>query len=374
MLYEIINDFPNELINLEKGPFISIYQPTHRAKPDSTQNPIRFKNLVQKIEKSLKEDHKGANIEAILKPLNQIAEDNLFWNESKEGLAVLANEDKCLVYRLPQTVEELAVVGDSFHIKPLIRVYQSADRYNILTLNKSSFKLYEGNRYGFEEIIIPEKTPTTLKEVLGDQYTESTFLSGGHNIHGLGGRKVEADKDTKKYFRYVDKFVTDNYSNINKLPLILVTLTENQGDFRELTHNNYLLEDGSNVDPESLNKDQLKEHVWKALEPLYIKKTEKLVDRFENSRAKFSGSDDIAEIVRSGVENKIDTVLLESGRIIKGSIKDDGRISEENTDSNTHEDLLDDIAELVFRNGGEVIMLPKERMPSTTGAAAIFRY
>ena len=266
-------------------------------------------------------------------------------------------------------------MGDSFHIKPLIRVYQSADRHFILALNKTSFKLYEGDRYGFEELVLPEGTPITLKEVLGDEYTEPNLASGrGGVLHGLGGRKEESDKDTKKYFRYVDKFVTEKYSNTTKAPLVLVSLTENQGDFRELSHNKYLLEQGVNVDPEALNKEQLKEHVWKTLEPLYIKKTEKLVERFENARAKFSASDDLAEIVRSGVENKIDTVLLESGRIIKGSIAKDGKISDENVESSTHEDLLDDIAELVFRNGGEVIMLPKERMPSTTGAAAIFRY
>lgn len=375
MLYEVINDFPNELINLEKGPFISIYQPTHRMKPESTQDAIRFKNLVQKIEKSLKEDYKDANIDAILKPLNQIAEDNLFWNNSKQGLGVLANEDKCFVYRLPQEVEEIAVVGDSFHIKPLIRVYQSADRYFVLALNRTSFKLYEGDRYGFEEVNIPAGTPITLKEVLGDQYTEPSLATGrGGVMHGLGSKNEEVDKDTEKYFRYVDKFVTENYSNPTKAPLILVTLPEHQGLFRELTHNKHLLEEGVNLDPEALDKEKLKEHVWKSLEPLYIEKTKKLVDRFENSRAKFLASDDVAEIARAAAENKIETVLLESGKIIKGSISEDGKLSEEKSETSTHEDVLDDIGELVFRSGGEVIMLPKERMPSSTGAAAIFRY
>ncbi len=78
MLYELINDFPNELINLEKEPFISIYQPTHRQKPESTQDSIRFKNLMQQVEKTLKEDYKEVNIDAIMKPLSQIAEDNIF--------------------------------------------------------------------------------------------------------------------------------------------------------------------------------------------------------------------------------------------------------------------------------------------------------
>jgi hypothetical protein len=37
-------------------------------------------------------------------------------------------------------------------------------------------------------------------------------------------------------------------------------------------------------------------------------------------------------------------------------------------------DVLDDVAEAVLRNGGEVIVVPRERMPASTGLAAIYRY
>ncbi len=375
MSYEIVNDFPNEIIDLEKGPFISIYQPTHREKPESTQDSIRFKNLATKIENTLKADYKDANIEAIMKPINDIAADNLFWNKSKEGLAVLANEDKCLVYKISYSVEERAIVSDSFHIKPLIRAFQSADRYQVLALNRTSFKLYAGNRYGFDEIEIPEETPTTLEEVLGSELTTPGLGSGRSPLlHGLNSKKEEVEKDTERYFRIVDKFVLDNYSNKTGLPLVLVTLTEHQGTFRKLTHNQHLLDIAVNIDPESVTEDKLDNIIWKDLEPLYLEKTKALVERFENARAKSVGSDDIVEVARASNENKISTVLIESGRIIRGRITEDGKLIEEEKSDNTHEDVLDDIGESVFRNGGEVIVLPKERMPSSTGVAAIFRY
>lgn len=367
MLYELVNDFPNEIINLEKGPFISIYQPTHRQKPESMQDSIRFRNLMKEIEKTLKESHKGVNIDAIMKPLSQIAEDNTFWNHSKEGLAVLVNEDKCLVYKLDQKVYELAVVGDSFHIKPLIRVFQSADRYEVLTLSRNLFKLYEGDRYGFEEIKIAKKHPTTLKDVLGDELTESYTLISGDT-------KAEINKDTEKFFRYVDKFVAERYSNPTKTPLILVTLAEHQSLFRGISKNSHLLEEGVKVDPDSMKGDELKKAVWEVLEPLYIEKTQTLIEKFENARAKSLGSDDIAEIARATIENKISTLLIETGKIIKGKILDDGKILLTDGEQSNHEDVIDDIAEAVYRSGGEVVSLPKERMPSTTGAAAIYRF
>jgi hypothetical protein len=38
------------------------------------------------------------------------------------------------------------------------------------------------------------------------------------------------------------------------------------------------------------------------------------------------------------------------------------------------DDLLDDIAELVLRKGGEVVVVPSEKMPTPAGVAAIYRF
>lgn len=38
------------------------------------------------------------------------------------------------------------------------------------------------------------------------------------------------------------------------------------------------------------------------------------------------------------------------------------------------DDVLDDLAELVMRQGGEVVVVPDERMPSETGLAAVYRF
>lgn len=37
-------------------------------------------------------------------------------------------------------------------------------------------------------------------------------------------------------------------------------------------------------------------------------------------------------------------------------------------------DLLDDLAEAVLRTGGDVVVVPKDQMPSESGLAAILRY
>ena len=38
------------------------------------------------------------------------------------------------------------------------------------------------------------------------------------------------------------------------------------------------------------------------------------------------------------------------------------------------DDLLDDLSEWVLKMGGQVVIVPKERMPTLTGVAAIYRF
>ncbi len=381
MLYEIVNDFPNEILKAKEPPFISLYQPTHRHRPENKQDLIRFKNLVQNIENSLEQKYPKKEIKSIMKPFYALAEDRIFWNHTYDGLAILAAEGKCVIYNLQRPVKELAVVADSFHIKPLIRIFQSADRYHILGLNRNEFTLYEGNRYGFEEVELDPDVPRTAKEVLGEDYTESYITTGSYGgtgsgiFHGHGSRKEEIDKDIERFFRYVDRFVLENYSKPTGLPLILVALPEYHSLFKNISHNPYLMEEGIKTAYDVLTIDELKENVWEKIEPLYLEKTKKLVERYELARSKFLGSDDLAQVARAAFENNIDTILIEADRIIPGKVNSlNGELEKGDLEHPDFDDILDDLAEMVFKNKGEVVVLPKERMPSDTGVAAIFRY
>lgn len=382
MLYELVNDFPHKIFNSQNPPFISLYQPTHRHRPENKQDLIRFKNLVQEIENSLKQKYPKKDIASIMKPFYTLSVDKIFWNHTLDGLAIFAKEDKCIVYNLQRPVKELAIVSNSFHVKPLIRIFQSADRYQLLGLNRNEFTLYEGNRYGFEKIKFEPETPRTAKEILGDELTESYITSGTYGgsskhvmYHGYGGKKDELDIDIEKFFRFVDRFVLEEYSRPTGLPLILVALTEYHTIFQRISHNPYLLEDGIKVAYNALTMEELKDNVWGKLEPFYLEKTKKLVDNYKAARAKHLGSDDLAQVTRASIENRIDTLLVEADRIIPGKVNFvTGQLMKGDLEDPEFDDVLDDLAEIVFRNGGEVVILPTERMPSTTGVAATYRF
>jgi hypothetical protein len=147
-------------------------------------DPIVFKNLIREIENFLKQKYQKNDLSYIMKPFYQIEEEKGFWSNTLGGLTIFANPNKCIVYKLFKPVQELAIVSDSFHIKPLIRIFQSVDKYHLLDLSHKDFTLYEGNRYGFEKIEMESVTIITIEEVLGKQHTDSYLTHGSYG--GVG--------------------------------------------------------------------------------------------------------------------------------------------------------------------------------------------
>jgi len=382
MTYELVNVFPHELLLSEKsGTCISLYQPTYRQLPDREQNLIRYKNLLQQIVQSLEEKFDKHEVEQWMQPFYKISEDREFWRHTQDGLAIFATADHCIVYKLQRPVKEFTVVANSFHIKPLIRVYQSADRYHLLGINRKEFSMFEGTRYNLERLEMDPEVLNTFKKAIGEDFEDKIVTatgSGPNNevkMHGQGSKKDIINKETEKFFRVADKEVMTHYSQPMQLPVFLVALDEHHALFQQVSKNKLLRKQGIKVDFQSMTEKKLQEAAWEILEPLYIEKTHELVTQFENARSQDKGSDDITQIARAASEGRISRVLIEADSIHPGRVNTEtGELIEANLMHPEIDDVLDDIAEIVFRQKGEVVVIPKERMPANTGAAAIYRY
>lgn len=376
MLYEIVNEFPNSILFDNDEVCISIYQPTSR---DIKKDKLVFKNQLQKVKSSLLKDYKEAEVEVIMRPLHMIEQDLNFWIQTNDAIAILMNRKHCVVYNLFRTIKEFTSVSNSFHIKPLLRVYQSTDKYYVLGVNRQTFKLFYGDRYEFRELVFPKNIDITIEQVLGDQYRDygrgqvrSNQSGAGMYSYGPGSKNESIEVDIEKYFRYIDKFIHDNYSKPANAPLVLVCLDEYYGVFKKITKNTYLISKHINKDFMALTKDDLREKSWKVIETLYLKRTEDLVNKYYVSKEISAASDAIGEIVQEVKNNRIEIVLIESDKVILGDFNKENELLELGDEYSY--DVLDKIAELVLAYGGEVVMLPKDKMPSNTGVAAIYRY
>ncbi len=379
----LANDYPSVILADHAAPCLSLYQPTHRQHPENLQDPIRFGNLVKQLTQSLKKKYPQREVAPLLAPLHALAEDSRFWNQTLDGLAVLVAPDFFRVYRLQRSVDELAVVADSFHTKPLLRIVQSADRYQVLGLNRHEVRLFEGNRDQIDEIELTSEVPRTLGDALDrDIERESAIRTYGPikpqtmGRHGASDVKQDGIRaDTEHFFRAVDRSVLEQHSRPTGLPLLLAAMPEHHHMFREVSRNPNLLEESIDVHPDDLSQDALRARIWEKLQPHYLERLAGLVDRFHVAGHREQATDDLAASAKAAVTGRIDTLLLEAGRQVPGRMDAaSGAITLGELDDPGVDDLLDDLGERVLATGGEVVMVPAERMPTRTGLAAIYRY
>jgi hypothetical protein len=374
-----------ELLSADQAPCLSLYMPTHQNHPENLQDIILFKNLVRQMEESLMQKYSSGEVQKHLDPLKTLVDNNDIWYHTLDGLAVFSAEGIFEVIRLNKSVEELAIVADSFHTKPLRQYLQSVDHFHVLCLTLHDIRLFEGNRHSLTEVELTADTPKTITEALGDELTDkhSTIASyggvGGESTsmhHGHGGYKEESEKDAERFFRVVANAIYEHFSKPSGWPLILAALPEHHNLFQKVSKNPLLFPKGIAINPSSVSPDQLAKMAWEIMEPEYNLKLDSLVERFEQARANGKGSDDYKDVAVAAVEGRVDTLLVEADRIIAVRVTNlvTGNTQKKDLSNPKVDDLLDDMGELVIKMGGQLMVLPAEKMPSETGLAAIFRY
>ncbi|MGB4811271.1 MAG: hypothetical protein WBP13_02140 [Methylophilaceae bacterium] len=377
----LIHDYPAVLLRNEETPCLSLYQSTHRQHPDNVQDPIRFRNLVKEMAESMRQKYPKREMASLLEPFEALADNKAFWNHTADGLAVLSAPGMFRAYRLQRPVAELAVVADSFHTKPLMRITQSADHYQILGLSRNSFKLFEGNRDSLLEVNVLANTAQTADDILGK---EADSREGAHRAygpdgdtawHGTDAKQGASDRDTEQFFRAVDQAVMQRHGQTGGMGLILAALPEHHHLFRSVSKNPLLLKETLDVNPDAISLDVLRERAWQLIQPYFLDRLAGLVDAYGAATGKALGSDTLGDIAKAAWEGRVATLLIEADRIIPGHINTvTGKVTTGQLDDPEMDDLLDDVGELVLRAGGDVVMVPTERMPTTTGVAAVYRF
>ncbi len=373
-----------ELSSVQHWPCLSLYQPTHRHHPEGQQDPIQFRNLMKEAEASLKQKCPDVETRRFLAPFEALAQDHEFWNHTLDGLAVLGGGDLFRVFTLPRPVTGLVVVAETFHTKPLRRFLQSVDRYQVLGLSLGKIRFFEGNRDALDEIDLAAAVPRTISEALGEELTEPYQKVSSHGgvgqghqpmHHSTGGKKDELNLDAEKFFRSIDRAVLDQHSRPSGLPLILAALPEHHHLFHDVSHNPFLLTEGVSVNPDSVSIDELRSLAWQLVEPRYHARLATLAEEFEQAKSKQRGSDDLAQVAEAAVNGRVATLLIEADRQLAGRLDSTtGRIGLAALSDPQVDDLLDDLGELVEKSGGQVLVVPAERIPGRTGLAATYRY
>jgi hypothetical protein len=363
---------------------VSIYIPTDSYGSETQQAPIRLKNLLREVENQLKGiGWKPTDVDQLLDPIQKLIDKHLFWEHQDDGLALFRSPDEWITYKLPFDITQTAVVSNRFHLKPLLSLIRSNDRFYVLALSLGLVRLFLGNRYQVAEIEVPE-LPQGIEEALKYddperqlQHQTLSRTGGGHPaIHHGHGDAYDPKENALRYFRIVAESVQEVLKD-DQAPLLLAGLDYQLPIYREANTYPFLYKDDLPGNPEEESVQTLYQKAWDILQPVFSQQQKDAIaiyQRFQSSNPN-QVSTNLRKIVPAAYYGRVDTIFVALGIQKWGIFIPDANTIELHTKSTPeNEDLLDLAVINTFLNGGDVYPIDPDRVPGKSEIAAIFRY
>jgi hypothetical protein len=373
---------------------ISIYMPTFRFESDWSQNPTRFKNLVREARDQLREQgYRDDRIEEILASAHRRLDDASYWRSLSDGLAVFITPESTQFFRLPLKFDEVSIVGQRFHLKPLFPIIATNNRFYLLSLSQNDVRLYQGTHHAISEISSSE-IPADIIEAI-QQYEDPEESLQYHTQNRVqqadGGRmdaayhsqgdaedlSAEPADELKRFFRKVDDGVVERLAE-EEAPLVLAGVSEYLPLYAEVNSYPNMIEDEIiSGNPEPLSPKELHVEAWSLIEPIFNEAQEQAAAQFEQLYYQDGdlASDDFHEIVPASAFSRVETLFVPIGQYRWGKFDaTDNSVQLHDERETGDEDLLDYAAVNAYLNGSTVHALRPENMPGGRSIAATFRF
>jgi hypothetical protein len=376
----------DELLGCDSHPAVSIYLPTHRAGRETRQDAIRLRNLLGTAAKSLAEERRPPEVEALLEPARRLVEDEEFWRYQGLGLAIFLAPDFCRVHRLPIEMPEEVSIGKQFHIRHLLPIIDPAGWFWVLTISAGRTRLFRGSRWAIDEAVgldLPQGIQEIYDESLYEQqhYASPTGRPGRGAPPGLSyaqsfGEAPDALRKSQllQLLRRIAGVVEPAIKR-EPAPLILAAQPEIQGNFREMANWKELLSEGIQENPDAMSEDELREKAWELLDPSREKSRDDAIGRLNGLIGTGKAATTPEEIVKAARDGRIERLFLLPGRPVWGRlIEDQDRIVAHDEPAQDDHDLLNYAAVMTLRQGGAVTLVEPAQLSQTEPAAAILRY
>lgn len=294
-----------------------------------------------------------------LEPLESLLHDARIFKQIKGNIGIFRNQDSFRILNVPIQVEQMCQVATSFHVKPLLKWLQNDQDFLLLGLTKDFAQLYLGSQTVFrlvDSILLPscydDKNNVSIN--LSIDNSKKIKAQPDEVFTWISDWISELTKSSKpKLFLAGEKNLLDGlkrklrYSNTVKTPVSLAFTQDNTGDICQLIR--------------KILKDESRKQLEKSL----------LEFRFaeEGNRARKN----IFQISKAVVRGQVRKLIVTDELSIFGKIdKKSGGLAIHPFDlDHEDDDILDDLAQMVLSQGGEVVIASRDEIPKGRPILAI---
>jgi hypothetical protein len=326
---ELLIEDLKAITEASSAPMISIYL-SRDPRLDTKTLPERWKQSLSKAESFLLKDYTRSFVHMFMEPLRHATFFSTLETLDK-GIIIFYSTEQQSYMRVQTNINDLVVVADSFHIKPLLRIKNTERGYFVIGVSPRLISLSvetNGHLYRLDSIRNPGNVDSPKKNANRDFFSQTAAL---------------LNKSLNQY----------------RLPVILLGAKEYLDQMRKFLNSSYVLEDVIIGNSELMAPEEIRENSFEILEPYYHQKELEAIQDLNLAVKNNQAITYIEDIAVSAVYGKIKKLFVIENKQVWGKMnRQTGEIfiSPKQVDSHD-DDILDDISQIVLAKGGEVVVL-----------------
>lgn len=143
----------------QPGPAVSFVIPTHRGGAETLSDSQRLRPLLDTAREQLAEHYADADADALLAPVESLADSRRFWQEQCDGLAIFAQPGHARYFRLDRDFSPQVTVGDHPNLRPVLPLVTSDLEFLLLALSRDKVRLFAADRATITELPLWVRSP-----------------------------------------------------------------------------------------------------------------------------------------------------------------------------------------------------------------------
>ncbi len=332
-----------ELLGVKEDPSVSILVNKDVASPRNEKFRLAVKNSVKKAIDTLEERGYDKRLVRRFEERLNLLEETIRYEHDFQSVIIFMSPQREELLLLPFEVQTRVVVDDSFEIRDLLRTVNRSFRYDVVVLSYKRTLFFNG----YHDLLQKVENDAIPKGV--EHYME-TYI----------GRKDDPAKAEmealKLYVNDVDHFIR-TYTEMHD-PLIVMGDEKLVGYFRNKTKrpDKILAEIRGSYDDAPLS--EIRERINAKLEEYIRLRDQRLLERVRPDIDRLGYVSGIQEAWTVAAMKEARIMLVEQGYREEGYSVKDGLFlifsKPEDEEYDYHADAVDDLAEMVMIQGGEV--------------------
>lgn len=360
------------------GPAVTVYMPTDIPGGPNRRLGARIRKLAEDLEVRCTERAiEKEECRAFLAPFREQAE-AIEGEAQGAGLVLLRSMETFHYYWLPRSFDEQIVVADNFHIRPMLDLLDGERRFYVLALAQKDLRLLRFTNHTSEEVDLGDPgLHNMVKFLQTDQPDHSqrggTGVAASNATFTTANDKEAKDEWIRQFFLGVNKAIVERLRD-SKTPMVLAGVDYEVAIYRKVNTYPHLCGAAVSGAANGLRGPELHTKSLECLEECRKVRLEQILAQHDKQGGGVADAK-VTEIVKAAYEGRVSHLLISDDAKVFGSFDEaTHRVREHKRPATRDEDLLNAAAIQTVLHGGDVAVLPAEKIPGSRPLAAVMRY